>query len=497
MKRRFGSVRVRAAAASTFIVGVAFVSCAFGVLAILRGSLYSSVSNTAQAQAIDITSIITTRGHLPYHLPIAGDETAAQIVGAGGAVVSSSRNVAGQAAMANLRPGPGAQRTVTGVVLHLRRLTQVDLDLDARFVVAAAGFRTARLTGTVLVADSLGAADHAVTLVELALAIALPILALLVGLLVWILTGWSLRPVELIRSEVDELSATDLYRRVHEPAVQDEIGRLARTMNALLTRLEHSNERQRQLVADVSHELRNPLAALRAQLEVVTAHPDGGSLRLLEGSLVEVVRMSRLVEDLLTLARLDEGVLTLHLGEVDLDDLVLVHAARLRSRGTVRVSVAGVGAARLRADEAQLDRVVANLADNAGRHAVSRVEFAVRLLANSVRLTVSDDGPGVPPADRQRVFGRFVRLDSARTHEDSGAGLGLAIVREIVSAHGGTVWIDGDAPGARFVVDLPVSDVSPPRPDAGPRRRATPHPDGASTTASTGTVRSASSRGRA
>jgi signal transduction histidine kinase len=347
-------------------------------------------------------------------------------------------------------------------VLHVRRFTHVDLDLDSRFVVAAVGYQGRSFSGTVLVADSLGAADHAVGLVTLVLSVALPVLALLVGFLVWALTGWSLRPVELIRSQVAGLSALDLHRRVPEPAVQDEIGRLARTMNAMLGRLEVSSDRQRQLVADVSHELRNPLAALQAQLEVAVAHPKGSTAALLQGSIAEVNRLSQLVNDLLTLARFDEDPLSLHLGPVDLDDLALFHADRLRARGKVEVSVAGVSAVRLVGDETQLTRVVANLADNAERYA-RHVEFAVSRRENDVLLAVTDDGPGIPADERERIFERFVRLDSARAHRGAGAGLGLSIVREIVHAHGGQVWVEDAGPGTRFLVQLPVVDTDPAR----------------------------------
>lgn len=459
----FGSVRVRAALAAALIVGAALALSALGVLSLLRGSLYTSATNTARAEALDITSFIVTRGRVPRRLPISADEMAEQIVVASGAVVASSANVRGQPAMAGLRPAPGLEASRSAVLLHLHfpRRSRVNLDLDYRFVVAAVGFKSGTLTGTVLVASSLGAADHALDLVALALATSLPVLALLVGGLVWVLTGWALRPVELIRAEVAGLSVSDLHRRVPEPPAKDEVGRLARTMNAMLERLAASTDRQSQLVADVSHELRNPLAALRAQLEVAVAHPGSGTPGLLKGSIVEVERMAQLVDDLLTLARIDEGMLPLRAGDVDLDDLALVHADRLRVRGRVEVSVRGVGAARLRGDEAQLRRVVANLADNAERHARKRVEFAVRREAGSVYLALIDDGPGVPPAMRERIFERFVRLDSARAHRDSGAGLGLAIVREITLAHGGDVWVEDAEPGARFVVRLPVTPVAP------------------------------------
>ncbi|HXZ83443.1 MAG TPA: ATP-binding protein [Acidimicrobiales bacterium] len=449
-----GAVRVRAAAVSVLIVGVAFLLSAFGVLSLLRGSLYQSAGNAARADALDISSFMALRGFAPEYLPVAAEEMAAQVVAQNGDVIGSSRNIAGQSAMVDLAPPPGKVATVTGVELRVRRFTHVDLDLDNRFVVVAAGFKSLNFSGTVLVGNSLGAADHAIGLVELSLGIGLPILALLVGVLVWVLSGWALRPVEIIRAEVAGLSATDLHRRVPEPAVTDEIGRLARTMNEMLTRLEASSDRQRQLVADVSHELRNPLAALQAQLEVVVAHPDAAGAGLLEGSILEVKRMSQLVGDLLTLARIDEGMLQLRPADVDLDELVLAQADRLRVLGNLEVSVAGVGAARVRGDEAQLGRVVANLADNAARYAAHRVEFGVAPRGDFFDLTVTDDGPGVPWFERQRIFERFARLDSARTHDGTGAGLGLAIVREIVAAHGGEVWVENAEPGARFVVRL-------------------------------------------
>jgi signal transduction histidine kinase len=467
--RWFGAVRARAAVVSVLIVGAAFLLSAVGVIFLLRDSLYQSATNTAKAEAMAISSLITTRDLIPAPLPISAEEMAAQVIGTNGSVISSSRDIAGQAAMVDVSPTRDQVAISTGVVLKVRRFTHVHLDLDDRFVVAAVGLRGPATSRAVLVAYSLGAADHAIKLVGLSLGIALPVLALLVGVLVWVLTGWALRPVEAIRAEVAELSATDLRRRVPEPVVQDEIGRLARTMNAMLRRLEASNDRQRQLVADVSHELRNPLAALQAQLEVAAAHPGTASASMLEGSIVEVNRMSQLVEDLLTLARLDEGMLRLRPSDVDLDELILVQADRLRANGKVEVSVRGVSAARVRGDEAQLARVVANLADNAQRCARSRVEFGITHRKDGFDVTVTDDGPGVPWFERERIFERFVRLDTARIHDGTGAGLGLAIVREIVAAHNGEVWVEDGQPGARFIVRLPNTShlTSPPPPRRG------------------------------
>lgn len=454
-----GTVRARAAVVSVVIVGVALALAGLGVMSLLRSSLYQSATNTARAQAMAISSVIPKGPSRHRVLPISEEEMAAQVLGPGGKVERWSRDVVGQPAMVDLFPPPGSSATRTGVVLRVRRLTHVDLDLDERYVVVAEGFAAGRDRGAVLVAFSLGAADHAIGLVAISLAVAFPLLALLVGVLVWALTGLALRPVEAIRSEVAELSATDLRRRVLEPATTDEVGRLARTMNEMLARLEASSERQRQLVADVAHELRNPLAALKAQLEVAAEHPRGAGPGMLAGSVDEVDRMSQLVEDLLTLARFDEGQQRLQLSEVDLDELVLAEALRLEDHGTVEISVRGVGAARVLGDEAKLSRVVRNLSDNALRYARERVSFSVRQAGDCCEVEVADDGPGVPETDRQRIFERFVRLDTARPHEGGGAGLGLAIVREIVAAHGGDVRVVDARPGARFVVSLPLLSV--------------------------------------
>lgn len=440
------------------IVGIAFALCAAGVVWVLNNALDTSAANTARAEALDISSLIAARGRIPTRLPISTEEIATQVISSTGRIVTASRNIEGQPAIIDLHPLPGKIETRSGVVIHVRRLTRVHLNLDNRFVAVAIGFSNQAGTGTVLVADSLGAADHAVDLVLLVLGIALPILALLVGGLVWRLAGWALQPVEAIRSEVAGLSAVDLHRRVPEPNVDDEIGRLAKTMNSMLARLDASNVRQQQLVADVSHELRNPLASLRAQLEVVAAHPADNAPRLLDGAIVEVDRLSALVSDLLTLARLDEGSSRPRRADVDMDELALIHADRLRLRGRVEVSVEGIHASRLLGDETQLTRVVANLADNAERHARRHVAFAVAERDGVCELSVTDDGPGVPPDERTRVFERFVRLDAARTYQGAGAGLGLAIVREIVRAHGGEVWVEEADPGARFVVRLPRAE---------------------------------------
>jgi len=474
--RLSGSLRFRASVGAVLIVSAAFALGGASVVWALRSSLESSTANTASAEALDIASFITTRGRVPVRLPVSIEDTAAQVVSESGTVLSASQNLAGQPPMVDLHPAPGKLISAPSVVLH-PRITQharLHLDFDSRFAVSAVGFSGQGLSGTVLVAASLGAADRAVMSVATALVAAFALLAVLVGALVWAVTGLALRPVERIRREVAELSVSNLRRQLVEPPGDDEIRRLAQTMNTMLERLARSTERERQLVGDVSHELRNPLASLRTQLEVATINATPGSSNLLAGAIAEVERMSTLVDGLLTLERLDNGTLLRHDDDVDLDELALTEGDRLRGRRRVDVSVRGVGGARVRGDEGQLRRMVANLADNAERHARRRVAFVVRQEGNFAVIEVVDDGPGVPPEMRERVFERFVRLDTARSHRDSGAGLGLAIVRQIARAHGGAVWVEDAEPGARFVVRLPRPAPGPtpgPRPPARESRR--------------------------
>nr|WP_256415645.1 HAMP domain-containing sensor histidine kinase [Frigoribacterium sp. CFBP 13712] len=274
----------------------------------------------------------------------------------------------------------------------------------------------------------------------------------------WLVVGRALRPVEAMRREVDAVTAAQLDRRVADPGGTDEVARLARTLNDMLARLESSAAAQRRFVGDASHELKTPLATIRQHAEVALLHPESIDGAALAGTVMtEEARLTGLVQGLLVLARADEGALGVTRRPVDLDDLVVTETARLRGATPgLAVDATGVGPARVDGDEGLLGQVVRNLLANAARHAETRV--AVWLVERHGRavLTVDDDGAGVPQADRERVFDRFVRLDEARTRDSGGSGLGLAIVREIARVHGGTVTV-GESPlgGARFVVDLP------------------------------------------
>jgi signal transduction histidine kinase len=243
-------------------------------------------------------------------------------------------------------------------------------------------------------------------------------------------------------------ASQDLARRVPVPDTHDEIARLARTTNETLAALETSVERQRRFVADASHELRSPIASLRTQLEVAAAHPE---LLDLDGAVEDTVRLQHLAADLLLLARLDAG-------EKPNDarfDLAALVREQVEGRSGVTVEAQAVEVAGSRG---QLGRVLANLLDNAQRHAGSAVAVSVRREGDRVVVEVADDGDGVPAGDRERIFERFVRLDEARARDDGGAGLGLAIARDVAVRHGGTLTVrDAPTGGALFELRLPLA----------------------------------------
>jgi len=290
------------------------------------------------------------------------------------------------------------------------------------------------------------------------LTLGVPFLIVLMGLMTWWLTGRALRPVEQIRSEAAAITGSTIHKRVPEPTTNDEIGRLARTMNSMLDRLEESSQRQRRFVSDASHELRSPIATIRAQLEVAKRRgADADWPAVADRILAEDARLENAVTDLLDLARAEEGEKIDAV--VDIDEIVLTEADRYQSSEIVNTTIDThkVSAGRARGNPAQCTRIVRNLLDNACRHAKSRVAVSLTTEQEFVVLTVDDDGPGIPLADRDRVFDRFTRLDEGRSRDAGGMGIGLAMVRTIADRHGGSVTI-GDAPlgGARFVVRLPA-----------------------------------------
>ncbi len=381
-------------------------------------------------------------------LPADGDpeDTFLQVVEADGTVRAATPNVSG--APAAVRPnGRESIRTVS-----LRRPIEHAFRVLARPLASDP-------TATLVVGKNLDDVSDSVRVLTTSLAVAIPIVVLVLALSAWWLTAGVLRPVEQIRAEVADITASELHRRVLEPGGDDEISRLARTMNAMLERVQHATDRQRQFVADASHELRSPLTRLRSALEIARAHPETTSPHeTISEALHDTGALQQLVDDLLFLARSEAGANPPSDTEVDLDDLVLSAATRLRARSELIVDVRAVSAARVRGDPRQLARAIDNVVDNAQRHATSVVAFELTERGGRSELAVSDDGPGVAEADRQRVFTRFTRLDESRSRDSGGSGLGLAIVHDIVTRHHGRVAFEPNSHrGARLVMSFPSS----------------------------------------
>jgi signal transduction histidine kinase len=367
-----------------------------------------------------------------------------QVINDDGTVSDSSPNAAGLPVLA--RPAPDDAQEVS-----------VPVDPGA-YLVIAEEIETAAASRTLLVGVSTEGVTESSRGILGLVTIGLPILLLVVAATTWILVGRALAPVEAIRRNVASISAGELHRRVPDLPGNDEISRLAQTMNEMLGRLEDAQQRQRRFVADASHELRSPVASIRQHAEVALAHPGRSSLKdLAETVLAEDLRIQHLVSDLLLLAAVDEQSPVAHKHPVDLDDLVFAVAGDLRARGILRVDTTAVSAGRITGDAPALRRALNNLAENAARHARRTVAFGLTSRDGVVVLTVDDDGPGIPEPDRRRVLERFVRLDTARARDNGGSGLGLAIVTQLVTAHGGNIIIqESHLGGARVVIRFPT-----------------------------------------
>ncbi len=456
-KRWFGSgrlrtVRFRVTLLATGAVAAVLFASSLGLVVLQRGALTRGIDETLRQRADNIQAEIPSRS---AGSPLRGEgdqeDSFLQLLDAAGAVIAATPNVDGMAPAIRTRNTGRAEEILTVSGLPISR---------GEFRVLVRRIDGSPGSPVLLVGKNLDDVHESVRILAASLAVSVPMALTVLALLVWWLTGRVLRPVESVRAEVASMQGDQLHRRVSVPDTQDEIARLAQTMNAMLDRVERATQRQREFVADASHELRGPLTRLRSELEVTLAHPQTMEPASLQRSLLAgVTELQQLVEDLLFLARSESGSIGGSSAPVDLDDLVLAEARRLRERGRVRVDTSAISAARTTGDANQLARAIGNLANNAERHARTVVSFEVRENGAGSEVVVADDGPGIPPEHRTAVFRRFTRLDHARSRDAGGAGLGLAIVWEIVARHGGRIAIlSDDGGGARFVMTLPRTD---------------------------------------
>ncbi|MGA5144806.1 sensor histidine kinase [Streptomyces griseoincarnatus] len=473
MNRLFGSVRSRATLGATLVVAVALVAAGTALLLSLRANLTGEAGTRAERSAQAVASELAARTPLDKLSGLDAEDTPVQIVDEEGVLLAASADLEriSGTGTSEVTPAPAPSDEDDRDDPDDRDDDRDDDSLDPGEIAPGASYTngTATIDGdtedyrfaavevetpdrgrlTVHAGAPLAAEHSAVGTALTAMLIGFPLLLGVVAAVTWLVTGRALRPVEGIRREMAAITASeDLRRRVPEPATHDEVARLARTTNATLAALEASVERQRAFVADASHELRSPIASLRTQLEVAAAHPE---LLDLDGAVEDTVRLQNLAADLLLLARLDTGERPAGT-RVDLAALAR-EAAAGREGVTVAAEPVEVSGSR-----GQLSRVLGNLLDNAERHARERITVTVRREGGAAVVGVADDGEGVAEADRERIFERFVRLDAARSRDDGGAGLGLAIARDVAVRHGGTLTA-GAAPagGALFELRLPLA----------------------------------------
>jgi signal transduction histidine kinase len=414
------------------------------LLAALSFVLQRSVDAEAEHAARDVAALVAA-GALPDPLPVAGAERV-QVVDAAGRVRSASIEadrlvpMVGEQDRARLRAGEK-------MFIHGDR---VGLAGPVRVLAVPAG--PADDPQTVIVARSMSDVLRGVGLLRTTLLIALPLVIVVLAAVAWRAIGAALAPVESLRRGAEEITGTGRAARLPLPEGQDEIHRLAVTLNGMLDRLESGRARQREFVGDAAHELRSPLANMRTQLEVALHVNDSTQWpRVAEDLLADTARLARLVDDLLLLARSDESPRLDRLEPVELGALLREVAARYPS-----VTLSSVDSPLWTVGEPDgLRRVVSNVLDNAVRHATSSVTLAASANGGHQVITVTDDGPGIRVEDRGRVFERFTRLDDARGRDDGGAGLGLAIVRELVRRHGGSVALGDAGPGLRVEIRFP------------------------------------------
>jgi signal transduction histidine kinase len=402
-RRLFTSTRLRVTAAATFAVVVVLVGAGLVLVRVQHTQLVDRVDETNVQRMSEIATDLEG-GRTGAITELRGADVVAQVFDENGGIVAESSDLRGDHLLAGGRTFDGV-RTVHDVPLE-----SGDYRVISQRVSMPGG------PVTVFVGGSLDDVDESTEVIARSLLLGIPVVAVLLALVVWFVVG------------------------------------------RLLGRVERATAAQQRFVADASHELRTPLARMRAELEVDQAHPDTADAAATRHSLLdETVALQHLADDLLLLARSDAGGLPDRHQLLDLDAVIAAESAALASTNGVAVRTS-LAPAQVRGDAGQLGRAVRNVLENAVRHAHTSVRVELGATDGRASLRVVDDGPGISPADRERIFERFTRLDDSRSVAAGGSGLGLAITREIVEQSGGRVWIEGaDGGGSAVCISLPTA----------------------------------------
>lgn len=454
-RRPHWGIRARMATFATAVVALTLILSGFVLVALVHQSLIAGLDDTQMARAQNVAAQ-AAKGIHGRITSSPKQNSLVQVLDSTGKVIAATANIEGEDPV--LGHAPAKRHPTTSI------LSDSPLDTGGEFRVLAQPVKLKDGPGWIYIANSLSQVDTATSSLTTLFAVGLPLVLFVVGFVVWRAVTQALRPVEQIRRRASAIGAEDLSQRLPVPSSRDEIARLTATMNQLLDRLETAASRQKQFIGDASHELRSPLTALRAQVEVAMAHPDeSNSEHLLHVIRDQVARMTMLTEDLLFLAQSTETNPMTLAAPVDLDELVLAEVHRQREIGVLTVTLDAIAAARVPGSQRDLSRVLRNLTDNAREHAHTEIVLSLSTQNGVAEIIVVDDGEGVPAADRERLFDRFTRLDNARPRSSTGAGfgLGLAIARQIVGNHHGSLTAhdrpDGKR-GAMFLIRIPLAE---------------------------------------
>ena len=452
MGRRRRSLRLRVTLTAGGLIAAVLIVGALALAGLLRRALEQDTQDLLNQQ-IDEVAALAAAGDLPEVLQAKGREIGQiQVYDAEHRLIAATAGFA-QTSHLDIIDAPAEVGSHTSTVSGGR----VDSDPDERYRIVARNATSSTGWIEIYGVSSLSAADSAVQTLAIALLAGVP---LFVGLSCWVLwrsVGRALGPVDAMRAEVDDIEASSMDRRVTASESDDELGRLAHTLNHLLDRLDTDAQRQRQFAADASHELRSPLAAARTQLEVGLEYADRTDWTATATDvLIEVDRLERLSRELLDFARADARHRLPEMMPIDLNELV-GRVVESRPPGHVTIHwTPSTTPMPVLGDRDLITRLLRNLLSNAERHARTRIDVTVSTAHGHHIATVTNDGESIPDEDRERIFEPFTRLDAARASDAGGAGLGLAISQRIAQSHCGELTAVPRTNGAAFALVLPT-----------------------------------------
>jgi len=444
-------LRLKLTLAFTGVMAVLLAAAGIALSVLVAENLDSTIDDGLAARAGDAAAVAAPRtgtaGTATERLERSG-EAYAQVLERSGSVRATTQ---GARSGALLTPAQIAESARKGEVIFERKLNGTKLRLYGR---------PAGTTGRffVVVGEPLVQREKALDSLHALLAIGGPLALLLASLVGYVMAAAALRPVERMRRRAAAISAEESGERLPVPLANDEIGRLGRTLNEMLSRLEAAFARERAFVSDASHELRTPLAILRTELELALRgeHTLEEQEDALRSAAEETERLSGLAEDLLVIARSDQGRLPVRIEDLEAGDVLARVAGRFQTRARVEgrpLRPDPSPGVIVRADPARLEQALANLVDNALSYGDGTVELSAFQHNGTTEIHVRDEGPGFPPAFLPRAFERFTRADEARSR--GGTGLGLAIASAVATAHGGSAHAVNRNPGADVWIALP------------------------------------------